>query len=102
MSQFAVTLTPNKFDERTKALTLSEPTWKRAVALVDRAGYRGNHHVGLDRRSASYFALLLREAVSREKFDRETAKELTDLLAFLGGVGAGGFSLTRGFKKWNA
>jgi hypothetical protein len=100
MSIFALTLTPNSFDNRPKALTIPEGTWKKAVELVERTQFRPNHVGGLAKSTTKPFARALRQAMSREKLDESIAKGLSDLLTFLAGPGAGGFDITRGFQSW--
>lgn len=100
-TNFAVTLTPNEFDQRTKAVTMSDGQWKLFVGLVDRVGCRLNVFAGLDRRSAAEFSRHLRRVVEREQLLDEDERAASDLLQFLAGPGVGGFALSRGFKKWN-
>ena len=101
MNQISIRLVPNSFEGRRETFSLSEQAWKRAVLLVDKVGYRPNSFSGLDMRSAAYFAQQLRQAIASEKTPEPGVNELTGLLAFLNGAGAGGFALTRGFKGWN-
>jgi hypothetical protein len=100
MSMYAVTLSPNSLDHRPKALTIAEGAWKKAVALVEKSGFRPNHFSGLHKLSTKPFANALRQAMDREELEEPTAGDLKDLLDFLAGPGAAGFGLTHGFQSW--
>jgi len=100
-SQFAITLTPNSFDLRPKAITISEDAWKTAIGIVERSGYKPNLVGGMDRRTTMEFVRHLRLATERGTVSEQGRKTIDDLLGFLCGAGAGGFALSRGFKKWN-
>jgi hypothetical protein len=101
MNSYAVTLTPFSYEGRARSLTLGEQVWRRAVLLVEQAGCRLNSHSGLDRRSTSQFTQLLCQQTEKLDPSDHSIKDLADLTTFMAGVGACGFTLTRGFKRWD-
>lgn len=96
-----VTLTPSSWDSRTRPFAIDALEWDRAVRLVEETGYRPNTHAGLCRNDTRYFIGALKEAIQQGRAKERELPVLTSLIKFLEGPGAGGATLSRGYKRWD-
>jgi hypothetical protein len=100
-ANFAITLSPNSFESRPRPFTMDERVWHVAVKLVAETGYRPNTFAGLDRTTTKLFARCLRQVLQQRRAKAGDRAVLTALLSFLEGAGAGGTTLSRGYKRWD-
>lgn len=96
-----VQLSPNDYDQCRKTFSLTEREWKLAVESSRKGGYTPNDFAGLDRTSAKHFARGLGRAVEQEVVGEADRPVIARLVAFLRGPGAGGFTIGRGWPKWD-
>src|SRR5690349_18598191 len=96
-----VTLTPSGFLDRAKPFVMDERMWHVAVKLVEATGSRLNTFAGMDRTTTRQFARALRQAIEQGRTKEEDRADLAALLSFLEGPGAGGTTLSRGYKRWD-
>lgn len=95
----AVVLVPNGWDNRQKSLTFGNREWKLALELVNRAGFRPNVVGGLSKRDVGPFANHLQRLVEQGSVPDADRPAIEELVKFLSGPGAGGFSITPGWKR---